>query len=133
MLKLLGISTSTALALVAGFALLGFSPLSCGCLGPKQHLALVAGLPYSDMEALDGYDIDDYESGINKNLRGRLVTPDDRHRYFLDCTPMSQVEFTCKAYTDESRLLKRGYEITVRTDTNNTFKSAHLKPTWAWL
>ena len=131
-MKFFGIST-TAIALIAGFALLSFSPLSCGCIGPKEHLALVAGLSYEDLKTLNDYSAHDYENGINKNLRGKLVTPGDEHRYFLDCTPISRVQFTCKEFTDESRLFKKGYEITIQTETNAMFKSAHVKRIWAWL
>jgi hypothetical protein len=133
MWKFFGVTTTTALAFVGGFALLSFSPLSCGCVGPKQHLADVAGLAYGDLRTLESYDARDYEAGINKNLRGKLVTPGDGHRYFLDCTPTSRVQFTCKEFTDESHFLKRGYEITVYTDENAVFKSASVKATWAWL
>ncbi len=133
MMKLLGISAAAITAGLAGVALLGYSPLSCACLSPKQHLALVAGLNYSDANVLNGYDAEEFEAGLNRELLGKPVTPGQPHQYFLECTPQTSTRFTCLEITDESFLLKRGYFVTVDTDGNGNFRAAKVIRTWAWL
>ena len=133
MLKILAVSAATIIATVIGFAALLFSPTSCACLSPAQQLLLQADLDYSNGATIDDYSFNQIEQSLNVALRGHKVTPDDRHRRFLNCRPMTQTEFECSDVLARSKLLERGYVVRITVDANDNFKRARVRQYWAWL
>ena len=133
MLKIFAISAATIAATVTGFAALLFAPVSCACLSPPQGLLLQAGLDYSSSSNIDDYSFPEIEKSLNVALRGRKVTPDDRHRRFLNCQPLTQTEFECSDVLARSKLLERGYVVRISVDAQDNFQRASLRQYWAWL
>ena len=132
MLKILAASAAAIAATIVGIAALLFSPTSCGCLTPAQGLLLQADLDYSNGVTIEDYSFNQIEQSLNVALRGRKVTPDDRHRRFLNCRSIAKTEFECSDVLARSRLLERGYIIRITVDAQDNFMRANLRPYWAW-
>ena len=133
MLKIFAVSAATIAATVVGFAGLLFTPTSCACLSPPQGLLVQAGLDYSSSANIDDYTFTEIEQSLNVALRGHKVTPDDRHRRFLNCQSITQTEFECSDVLARSKLLKRGYVVRISVDAQDNFQKASLRQYWAWL
>ena len=133
MVKIIAVSTATIAAALVGAAALLFSPISCGCLSPAQNLLLQAGLDYSTSNRFDDYSFDQIEKSLNAALRGRKVTPDDRHRRFLNCHSITRTKFECSDVLARSKLLERGYVVRIIVDADDNFQSATLRRYWVWL
>ena len=127
MRKFLVIGGATAVSLPLGFALLAFSPASCACLSPLQHLVLVAGLDY-DNQRVRQYTAVQIENGLNGRLLGE--SPED---YFTRCAKPSRNILECRINLDESALLSQGFDVVITVKPDGSFVHARVKRSWSWL
>ena len=133
MLKIIATSASVVAVIGIGVAALLFSPSSCGCLSPSQELLAQAGLDYSSERSIKSYSFQQIEKSLNKALRGKKITPGQPHQRFLNCSPITKIEFECSDVLESSFLFQRGYKVRITVDSQDFFQQASLHQYWAWL
>ena len=92
-----------------------------------------ANLDYSSNAKINNYTFDQIEESLNTALKGLQVTPDDRHRRFLNCRSITKTEFECSDVLARSKLLERGYVVRITVDAQDYFQHATVNHYWAWL
>ena len=120
--------TTIAAASVAGVMLLSFSPVACGCESVPDLLLASAGLPYP----ADLPEPQQLQSGLDRNLKGKIVKGGGDPYYFGGCKQKSLTEVVCRISTSESRFLERGYDIAFETDTSGIFIKSRVSRYTSW-
>ena len=133
MKKILGVSLIATTAVVTGIALLAFSPITCACLSPVDHLLLLARLDYTNPEAGRIYSTQQITDGLKRYMTGQQITPEQPHKYFNNCVVLSENMFRCTVEAEKSPLLTRNYAVTVTTDSEHRLVDIGVERSWAWL
>jgi hypothetical protein len=111
MRTMLLVSSAAVAALVAGVALVGYSPSACSCVTPIDTLTHSAGLDLPGV-AVPAATI---EAGLNRTLRGRSADPTSTDFLYYRCQPPLADRLVCRVPIEESPLLTRGLVVTYHT------------------
>ncbi len=117
------------MACVAGFMLVGYSPMPCACETPWQLVYAASGLP-SD-RPYRTYDAEQLQRGLDRHLAGSTVVGSSD--YFFDaCQETAPRRRRCVIATEESLLRKSGYVIEMDTDAEGKLERTHVTTYSAW-
>ncbi len=117
------LGASTCVALIAGLALLAFSPTSC--IRPIDEVSAEAG--YSAPGAL--LSASGLEAGLNQALRGRPVTSKTYPLSGGNCRQSTQ-RVVCRVPVQTSPLLEHGFNITYHTNYGRIRSVSVARSAW---
>lgn len=116
---------SACVALIAGVALLAFSPTGCSCIRPADELSAEAGssAPGTLLSASA------VEAGLNHALRGRPVTARTYPLAGGNCRRRTQL-VVCRVPVQTSALLEHGFNVTYHTADGRIRSVAVARGAW---